>query len=266
MGTYIDDERQSPRPAGLAANAPSAASQQLKGSTDPVFAAASCRWSLCDQSILILRRDRALVTIILFTLLNSGTNVAFHTGRTHMEFSGHRDAGCLYVYVSTISDNRNHRRRLTGGKPAGLAVVYSDRCAGGGNYERNSNTPNAGPGRGLDRPCGHLAQSGGDPQEDGRGSPGCCCRRAEPARPGASVAPRRNSVLPAIMARSGISGCFAATEEAAHVTLVNLRRGPAQSIPETASARRNTKETSRVSAQGCTLGRGQPTLFQENSL
>ena len=66
MGTYIDDERQSPRPpgprpAGLAANAPSAASQQLKGSTDPVFAAASCIWGLCGQSILIFRRDRALV-------------------------------------------------------------------------------------------------------------------------------------------------------------------------------------------------------------
>ena len=66
MGTYIDDERQSPRPpgprpAGLAANAPSAASQPLKGSTDPVFAAASCIWGLCGQSILIFRRDRALV-------------------------------------------------------------------------------------------------------------------------------------------------------------------------------------------------------------
>ena len=65
MGTYIDDERQSPRPpgprpAGLAANAPSAASQQLKGSTDRVFAAASCIWGLCGQSILIFRRDRAL--------------------------------------------------------------------------------------------------------------------------------------------------------------------------------------------------------------
>ena len=65
MGTYIDDERQSPRPpgprpAGLAAKAPSAASQQLKGSTDPVFAAASCIWGLCGQSILIFRRDRAL--------------------------------------------------------------------------------------------------------------------------------------------------------------------------------------------------------------
>ena len=65
MGTYIDDERQSsrppdPRPAGLAANAPSARSQQLKGSMDPVFAAASCIWSLCGQSILICRRGRAL--------------------------------------------------------------------------------------------------------------------------------------------------------------------------------------------------------------
>ena len=64
-GTYIDDERKSPRPpglrpAGLAANAPSAASQQLKGSTDPVFAAASYIWGLCGQSILIFRRDRAL--------------------------------------------------------------------------------------------------------------------------------------------------------------------------------------------------------------
>ena len=39
---------------------PSAASQQLKGSTAPVFAAASCIWSLCGQSILICRRDRAL--------------------------------------------------------------------------------------------------------------------------------------------------------------------------------------------------------------
>ena len=65
MGTYIDDERQSPRPpgprpAGLAANAPSAASQQLKGPTDPVFAGASCIWGLCGQSILIFRCDRAL--------------------------------------------------------------------------------------------------------------------------------------------------------------------------------------------------------------
>ena len=65
MGTYIDDERQSPqppgpRPAGLAANAPSAASQQLKGATDPVFAAVSCIWGFCGQSILIFRRDGAL--------------------------------------------------------------------------------------------------------------------------------------------------------------------------------------------------------------
>lgn len=152
-----------------------------------------------------------LVTIILFTLLNSGTNVAFHTGLTHTKFSGLRDAGCLYVYVSTISDNRNHRRRLTGGKPAGLAVVYSDRCAGGGDYERNPNTPTAGSGRGLDGPCGHLARVGGDPHLDGLGSPDYCRRRTKPARSGASVAPRRNSVLPANMARSGISGCFAAT-------------------------------------------------------
>jgi len=46
MGTYIDDERQSPRPpgprpAGLATNAPSAASHRLNESTDPVFAAGS---------------------------------------------------------------------------------------------------------------------------------------------------------------------------------------------------------------------------------
>ena len=46
MGTYIDDERQSPRPpgprpAGLAAHAPSAASHRLNGSMDPVFAAGS---------------------------------------------------------------------------------------------------------------------------------------------------------------------------------------------------------------------------------
>ena len=66
MGTYIDDERQSsrppgPRPAGLVANAPSAVSQQLKGSTDPVFAAAPCSWSVCGQSIQICRRDRALM-------------------------------------------------------------------------------------------------------------------------------------------------------------------------------------------------------------
>ena len=65
MGTYIDDERQSPqppgpRPTGLAANSPSAASQQLKGSTAPVFAAVACIWALCGQSILIFRRDRAL--------------------------------------------------------------------------------------------------------------------------------------------------------------------------------------------------------------
>ena len=55
MGTYIDDERQSPRPpgprpAGLAASAPSAASQQLKGSTDPFFAATPCSWGVCGQS------------------------------------------------------------------------------------------------------------------------------------------------------------------------------------------------------------------------
>ena len=31
-----------------------------RGSTDPVFAAASCIWGLCGQSILIFRRDRAL--------------------------------------------------------------------------------------------------------------------------------------------------------------------------------------------------------------
>ena len=65
MGASLDDERQSsrppdPRPAGLAANAPSAAAQRLKGSTDPIFAAASCIWSLCGQSILICRCDRAL--------------------------------------------------------------------------------------------------------------------------------------------------------------------------------------------------------------
>ena len=64
-GIYIDDERQSsrppgPRPAGLAANAPSAASPRFKGSTDPVFTAASCIWSVCRQSTLICRRDRAL--------------------------------------------------------------------------------------------------------------------------------------------------------------------------------------------------------------
>ena len=46
MGTYVDDERQSPRPlgprpAGLVANAPPAASHRLNGSTDPVFAAGS---------------------------------------------------------------------------------------------------------------------------------------------------------------------------------------------------------------------------------
>ena len=66
IGIYIDDERQSsrppgPRPAGLAANAPSAASPRFKGSTDPVFTAASCIWSVCRQSTLICRRDRALV-------------------------------------------------------------------------------------------------------------------------------------------------------------------------------------------------------------
>ncbi len=65
IGIYIDDERQSsrppgPRPAGLAANAPSAASPRFKGSTDPVFTAASCIWSVCRQSTLICRRDRAL--------------------------------------------------------------------------------------------------------------------------------------------------------------------------------------------------------------
>ncbi len=67
IGIYIDDERQSsrppgPRPAGLAANAPSAASPRFKGSTDPVFTAASCIWSVCRQSTLICRRDRALAT------------------------------------------------------------------------------------------------------------------------------------------------------------------------------------------------------------
>ena len=46
METYVDDEPQSPRPlgprpAGLAANAPPAASHQLNGATDPVFAAGS---------------------------------------------------------------------------------------------------------------------------------------------------------------------------------------------------------------------------------
>ena len=65
IGIYIDDERQSsrppgPRPAGLAANAPSAASPRFKGSMDPVFTAASCIWSVCRQSTLICRRDRAL--------------------------------------------------------------------------------------------------------------------------------------------------------------------------------------------------------------
>ena len=57
---YVSAYAPGPRPAGLAANAPSAASQQLKGSTDPVFAAASCIWGLCGQSILIFRLDRAL--------------------------------------------------------------------------------------------------------------------------------------------------------------------------------------------------------------
>ena len=66
MGTYVDDERQSsrppgPRPAGLAANAPSAASQRFNGSTDPVFAAPSCIRRLCGQSILIFGCDRAPV-------------------------------------------------------------------------------------------------------------------------------------------------------------------------------------------------------------
>ncbi len=69
IGIYIDDERQSsrppgPRPAGLAANAPSAASPRFKGSTDPVFTAASCIWSVCRQSTLICRRDRALASFI----------------------------------------------------------------------------------------------------------------------------------------------------------------------------------------------------------
>ncbi len=46
MGTYNGDGRQrprplSPRPAGLAASAPPAALHQLKGYTDPVFAAGS---------------------------------------------------------------------------------------------------------------------------------------------------------------------------------------------------------------------------------
>ncbi len=46
MGTYMDDERQSPRPlsarpAGLAANTPPAESHRLNGSTDPIFAAGS---------------------------------------------------------------------------------------------------------------------------------------------------------------------------------------------------------------------------------
>ena len=68
IGIYIDDERQSsrppgPRPAGLAATAPSAASPRFKGSTDPVFTAASCIWSVCRQSTLICRRDRALAIL-----------------------------------------------------------------------------------------------------------------------------------------------------------------------------------------------------------
>ena len=68
IGIYIDDERQSsrppgPRPAGLAANAPSAASPRFKGSTDPVFTTASCIWSVCRQSTLICRRDRALAPL-----------------------------------------------------------------------------------------------------------------------------------------------------------------------------------------------------------
>ena len=66
MGTYIDDERQSPRPpgprpAGLAANASSAASHRLNGSLWPRFSPlAPCRWGVCGQSILIFRRGRAL--------------------------------------------------------------------------------------------------------------------------------------------------------------------------------------------------------------
>ena len=74
IGIYIDDERQSsrppgPRPAGLAANAPSAASPRFKGSTDPVFTAASCIWSVCRQSTLICRRDRALVHGRIFAVI-----------------------------------------------------------------------------------------------------------------------------------------------------------------------------------------------------
>jgi hypothetical protein len=65
MGTYIDDERQrprplSPRPAGLAASAPPAASHQLNGYTTRFSPLAPCSWGVYGQSILIGRCDRTL--------------------------------------------------------------------------------------------------------------------------------------------------------------------------------------------------------------
>ena len=60
MGTYIDDERQSsrppgPRPAGLAANAPSAASQQLKEIVEGLIARKKYIY-LCTNALLLKQK------------------------------------------------------------------------------------------------------------------------------------------------------------------------------------------------------------------